>query len=259
MLRISRKNEIKSIAFKDGNVIVAQLAEQFNTSEETIRKDLKQLEDEGVLKRVYGGAIYIDSTKREDAETREKLFIEDKEIIADICMPYIKNNESIFLDGSTTAYCLAKKLQDKQITVITNSLLISNLFSTSASVVTLVTIGGQYDSKRKVFLGQTSELCLKQYFFDKAFISCEALHLDHGLTDSSEAHAQIRKLAISQAHDAFLIVDHTKFDKSSLAYITKPNSLHALITNKPLSQKWTAKLDSINVAYDFPKPVKKQS
>lgn len=257
MLSISRKNEIRNIVVKNGNIIVAELAEQFQTSEETIRKDLKQLEDEGVLRRVYGGAVYIDSAKSADAQLREKLFIEDKELIADISMSYIKNNESIFLDGSTTAYCLAKRLINKKITVVTNSLLIADLFSTSNTVVNLVMIGGQYDSKRKVFLGQTSELCLKQYFFDKAFISCEAIHLEHGITDSSEAHALIRRLAISQAHDAYLIVDHTKFDKSSLSFIAELSAIRTLITNRPLLNKWTSTLDSLKISYDFPKPEKK--
>ena len=254
MLGLSRKNEIKNLISKEGNVIVAELSGRFNVSDETIRKDLKQLEDEGFLRRIYGGATVIESSRKEDAEIRERLFVAEKDAIAQLCLPLIKNNDSIFLDGSTTAICLAKQLMDRPITVITNSMIVADIFSNSKAAH-LVVIGGLYETHRRMYLGKTSELCIKEYVFDKSFISCETLHLEHGITDSSESHAVLRRLAIEQSHEAYLITDHTKFNKTSLSFIAPLESINTLITNKPLSQEWIDLLKSNDIPYLFP-PVK---
>jgi len=100
MLAITRKNKIKEITIQKKSVTVSELSEVFNVTEETIRRDLQQLEEEGFLKRIYGGA-YIDESVQSDVAVnlREKILVKDKEIIAKECIPFIKDGDSIFLDG----------------------------------------------------------------------------------------------------------------------------------------------------------------
>ncbi len=252
MLGVERKKEIIRLITLHDSVEVSDLAQQFEVTEETIRKDLKQLEYEGHLKRIYGGAIWNGSVQSKvDIELREKILVPDKEKIADVCAPLINNQESVFLDGSTTSYHIAKKLMCKNITVITNSLLTGNLLSTSSNVK-LILLGGTFNPKEQMFLGKTTALSMKQYFVDKAFISCHSLHLEHGITDANEEHAQIRKLGIEHSHVTYLVADHTKFDNTSFSFIAGLNSVHALATNRPLAKEWLDKLNALGVQYLYP-------
>lgn len=254
MLGISRKNEIKKLITRQHNVIVSDLAKQFNITEETIRKDLKQLEDEGILKRIYGGAVLVESVQTDvDVNIRQEIMVKDKEIIADECIQFVNNHDSVFLDGSTTSYYIAKKIKNKSITVITNSLKIVTELSNS-STVKLVLIGGFFDSVSQTFLGKTATHDMKQYFVDKAFISCRSLHLNHGITDSNEQQAEIRKLAIEHAHNIFLVADHTKFNKTSFSLISELSAINTLITNRPLKEDWIQKLGEIDINYIYPGP-----
>ena len=192
MLAITRKNKIKEIITEKKSATVAELAKLFNITEETIRRDLSQLESEGFLKRIYGGAYIEDIVQSDlDVRLREKIMVKDKEIIANECARIIMNGNSIFLDASTTSLYIATKIKNKKITVITNSLKIANLLSDSETV-RLLLVGGILDSSSLSFVGKNTENDMRQYFVDKAFISCRSIHLKTGITDSNEQQAEVR-------------------------------------------------------------------
>lgn len=247
MLPIARRNKIKELIIEKKSVTVAELSNFFDVTEETVRRDLQMLEDEGFLTRIYGGAYISDGVQNDvDVNLREYIHVEGKEKIAAKCVDFIKNGDSIFLDASTTSLFIAGKLQDKRITVVTNSTKIINALADNSNVH-LVVIGGALAQSSMSMLGRNAELNMRNYFFDTAFISCRSISMQHGITDSNEQQAEIRNIAVEHANNVFLVADYTKFDRTSFASICSFDCINTIVSDRKLSPEWHEFLQSHNI------------
>ena len=130
MLAIERKNEILGRLRNEKRVLVSELAEYYNVTEETIRRDLDKLEKEGYATKTYGGAILGNSTKTDlSYAVRNKANVEAKKVIANLVTDLIEDGDHLMIDHSSTCYFSVKKLKEKKnLTVITNSLLVIREF-----------------------------------------------------------------------------------------------------------------------------------
>lgn len=238
MLAVERRKRIKDIIEQNKSGTVLELAKILSVTEETIRRDLKMLEADGFLLRTHGGAFIKDSAQTEASfQFREQIYIESKQIIAEKCRELVSNGDTIFFDASTTAASVCQTIKDKDVTVITNSLKILNLLCNYKNLKVFST-GGALSTKSMSFVGRHSCASLQQYHVDKAFISCDSLHIVYGLTDSSERQADIRQAAIENAQEVYLIADYTKFDKTAFVKIADFSKISALITDQEVSPKW---------------------
>lgn len=238
MLAVTRKTKIREMILEKKSVTVTELSKLFSVTEETIRRDLKQLEDEGFLTRTYGGAFIQDGVENNvDLTIRQTAYIENKQEIATKCLNIIHNGDSIFLDSSTTALQIAKAIGHMKLTVVSNSLLIINELCDKEDI-TLISLGGTYFPQDKAFLGYAAQKNLENFYFDKVFISCRSVSMDHGITDSREPLAYIRQNLISRGKQIYLIADFSKFDKTSFLSISDFTPITALITDKSLSGEW---------------------
>ena len=149
MFTEERHKYILDLLNRDGKIFVKNLSKEFKVSESMIRKDLKVLERKNLLQRTYGGAINIDNTaiKIKTFNNRISENIELKNIIAQKAFDEINENDTIFLDSSTTSFMIAKLIveDNKQLTVITNMFEISSLI-TPDSIAKFIFIGGDYNS-----------------------------------------------------------------------------------------------------------------
>ena len=240
MLAVTRKAKIKEIILEKKNITVLELSKLFSVTEETIRRDFKQLEDEGFLTRTYGGAFIQDGVGNNvDLTIRETAYIENKQNIAHKC-------DSIFLDSSTTAYQVAKAVKNMRLTVASNSLLIINELCEKDNIH-LVALGGMYLPEDKAFCGSITLKNLEQYYFDKVFMSCRSLSMEHGITDSHEPTASIRQSLIKRSQKIYIVADFSKFNNTSFLKISDFAPVTGLITDKPLSREWQDFLSEHNV------------
>ena len=247
MLPIARKKSIKEIITEKKSVTVSELAKSFKVTEETIRKDLQQLEEDGFLTRTYGGAYISDGVENDvDINLREHIHIEGKQKIANTCVNFINNGDSIFLDASTTSLYIAENLKSKRLTVTTNSIKIVQHLADNPNIK-LIIIGGRIEHPSMSALGRNAEWNINNYFFDAAFISCRALSMVHGITDSNELQAEIRKIAIEHSNQTFLVADYTKFDRTAFTKICDYKSINTLIVDKNLSPEWQSFLQSNDI------------
>ncbi|WNF38841.1 DeoR/GlpR family DNA-binding transcription regulator [Bacillaceae bacterium IKA-2] len=247
MLPIARKNKIKEIIVENKSVTVAELTSLFSVTEETIRRDLKQLEDDGFLSRTYGGAFISEGVQNDvDVSIREYIHVEGKRKIASKCLSFIKNGDSIFLDASTTSLVIASMLKDRKLTVVTNSMNVVNALAQSRHV-NIVVIGGTLSKSSLSNLGRNAEFNMKNYFFDSAFISCRSVSIQHGITDSNEQQAGVRKLAAEHANHVYLVADYTKFDKTSFASICWFDQINYIVVDQVLSEGWHSFLKEQNL------------
>lgn len=240
MLAIQRIKEIENILNEKGNVVISSLSKLFKVSEETIRRDLDKLEKNNILKRVRGGAyLQSDSDKQVPLEIREQIYLTEKQKIADKCMEFINDGDTVMIDSSTTALYVAQNINihKKKVTVITNSIKTVEELQDS-KWVKIICIGGSLRKTTKSFSGTQALFQLSNLYANKAFISCTAIHNKFGVTDDSEREGEIRKKMLLNSEKVFLIADKTKFDDLESHLIAKLDEIDYIITEQELSKEW---------------------
>lgn len=254
MLKLERQNIIEKELHEKGSVLVSELSKLLECSEETIRRDIKEMEVAGKLNKIHGGAYLPDKyDKGVPIELRETFFENEKELMAMKAIEIIKEHSVIMLDSSTTCLKLAEAivLSGKCVTLITNSLRISSLFNAKSSNVNLICLGGQLHKPTASFTGYRTTDNLKQNFADISFISCPSAHLVHGLSDNNLNQGEVRKHMLENSHYKVLIVDHTKIDSISDVLFYDISTIDLIITDIKLPITWEeyCKEASIEIIY----------
>lgn len=239
MLPIERRNEILNKLTLEGKVIVGDLAKFYNVTEETIRRDLDRLENDGLAKKTYGGAVKNDSFNVDlPFSVRKQANVAGKKYIADIIANLINDGDYILLDSSTTALFMVKSIADKDnITLITNSVEIL-LEIPSKTDWRVISTGGEFIRHSFSFAGRLAENVIDEYNVDIAVISCKGIDMQKGITDTRDYNAQIKKTFMRSAKKVFLAVDHTKFDATSFVRFADFSEIDAVVTDIEPSEEW---------------------
>lgn len=207
-----RRRAIVERLNSEGEVSVEALAEQFITSEVTIRKDLAALEGDGLLLRRYGGAIPVPQEMILDSTT-SKVSVR-KQAIAQAASELILDHNRIILDsGSTTTAALLPELSHKQgLVVMTNSIAIAYKLRELENEPTILMTGGTWDPKSEGFQGQLAEQMLRSYNFDQFFIGADGLDLERGTTTFNELYSLSRVMA-EVCRDVIVMAESEKINR----------------------------------------------
>ena len=172
MLAIERKNEILAILQKEQRVLVSELSQKYDVTDETIRRDLEKLESEGYVKRTYGGAVLNKNTSMDlPLRIREKNNRREKQIIARLVAQVVEEGDSIMLDASSTSLMIAKELKDmNKLTVVTNSVEVL-IELAGHEGVRVISTGGMLRDSSLSLIGTAAQKALSGYNVDKAIIS----------------------------------------------------------------------------------------
>lgn len=211
----NRKENIIRILLQEGKISVKELSEKFAISEVSIRKDLSDLENEGRLKRVHGGAIPIKNRFLcKDLEERKVSHLDEKYKIAQKAFDLIENNEVIFLDCSSINILLAQLIfnSTKTISVVTNMLEIINILSMKENIH-LYALQGFFSNKLGGFISPNTKKELLKFNIDKSFVGCSGVNIlkKQVSTDDLE-EGELKKLAIEVAKEGYLIFEKVKLD-----------------------------------------------
>lgn len=214
MFAQERLVEIEKILVSEGKVKVKELSNLFSVTEDCIRKDLKSLENNGKLRRTYGGAILSKDypLKREVVE-RKSYHTENKARIATKAMEIIEENETIFLDISTTNIELAKLLSksDKKISVVSNMIDILQIL-TSNPRITVIGTGGTMHSEVNGFIGALTIDSISNYSFDKAFLGTCGIDIrDNTFTTLGAEDGLTKKAILNNSRHKFVMIENEKF------------------------------------------------
>lgn len=239
MLAIERKSEILATLQREKSVLVAELSQKYNVTEETIRRDLDKLEKEGYVKKTYGGAVLSQNTSVEiPFKVRERTNKKEKQRIARLVQGVIEEGESIMLDSSSTSLMVARNLkQYRKLTVITNSVEIL-LELSSCKNIKVISTGGELRESALSMGGRQAEQMLQRYNVDKAVLSCKGVSMEKGITDSNEPEAQIKSTMRECAKTTIWAIDSTKFDKVSFIHLARFREGDIVVTDKPLEERW---------------------
>lgn len=231
MLTEERHQFIQNQLNKDSTVQVKKLVESLGVSESTIRRDLSQLEEEGLLVRIHGGAkrsyrLDTEATLKEKATTSKS----EKQAIGKFAASLVQDGDTIFLDAGTTTATLIPHLVGKSnLKIVTNGLKQAEYLSELAFQV--IVLGGQLKVRTQAIIGTTATNQLATYRFNKAFIGINGVDIAYGLTTPDDEERNIKRLALDLASDAYFLADVSKFNKVSFSQVA-PLENQRIITNK---------------------------
>ncbi|MDO4536072.1 MAG: DeoR/GlpR family DNA-binding transcription regulator [Clostridium perfringens] len=229
-----RYKYILNLLEEKGKVLVKDLSKEFNVSESMIRKDLQALEKKNLLQRTYGGAINIKHTltNAESFNARVEKNIDLKEIIAKKAFEKINDNETIFLDASTTSYMIAKLIvkNNKPLTLITNMFEISSLIPID-SKTKFIFIGGDYNAFVGGSIGSYAISQIQRYRCDKGFLGCSGIDLrDGNVCTALSEDASTKNAIMSISKELFLITLNEKFETTSSFIFSNIIDFNTVIT-----------------------------
>jgi len=229
---VRRKAAIMEMLKKDDEVKVSKLAEAFGISGVTIRGDLSEMEQAGLLRRTHGGAV---STRKAyynmSLSDRMKVNRNEKIRIAKTCAALIKDGDTLMIDSGTTTRYLAMELAERDsLTIVTNAMLIAEEFVYNNSV-NVILLGGNMDLKYQYTYGNDTIAQLSKYRADKAVIAADGFSVDHGLTTYHHQEADVSRCMIERANSVIAIADHSKIGKEGFARIASFKSVDTLVTD----------------------------
>lgn len=257
MIAEERYRIIREILRRDGVVKVLPLAEQFEVSSETIRRDLDYLEKQGFLRKVYGGAVLdMIDTRLDHFEDRGLKFQHNKKEIAEIACSMMPEGGSIAMDVGTTNLAIARELrqQNKTLTVVTNSLPIVNELADAKGISTVLT-GGVVNGLEKSVVGEICLNTFSMFHVDLCFISASGISLSEGITDLGFGEVETKRMLIKIAKRVVTVCNSSRFDMISLLKVCGLAEVDSIVTDSNLSDDTASRYRDAGVKVIRPQDV----
>lgn len=254
-LPAERKQKILECLYQDGKVNVVHLSDLFDVSTETIRRDLDLLEKEGLLKRVYGGAVKINYQSGEPPFLqRQNMNLQAKQAIAREAVKLIKDGDTIAMDVGTTTLEMARAIRGfSHLTVLTNSLPLCSVLLDSINqgffYGKVILLGGEVNSQQYSISGSLCEQLLDFFHVDKAFISVGGMALSSGISDYDIGEAMLSKKMIHQANEAIVLADSSKIGVQGLCKIASFDEVDVLICEQEKPVAWEKDLSKSEILW----------
>jgi DeoR/GlpR family transcriptional regulator of sugar metabolism len=251
MFARERQQQIYRLVEEHGRALVTELAERFDVSEQTVRKDLLALEQEGRLVRTHGGAIAVDRGRPElGFDVRRRIQAQAKSSIAATAAGIVEDGETIAFDASTTALEVAHQLRQRggwrSLTVITNGLRIAEELAGQDGITILVP-GGTMRWEALSVVGPWGDGFFRRINIARAFLGAAGFTIQAGLTDATEEEAQIKRAMVASSMEVTAIVDHTKWGRAALATFCRSDRLARVVTDAPAPTGMAAALQAAGI------------
>lgn len=229
-----RQNQILEVARAEGRVVVDDLAQRFDVTLQTIRRDLGDMAEAGLVDRVHGGAVLRTGMVNLGYEARRRMNAEAKAAIGAACAATIPENSSLILNLGTTTEAVARALvHHANITVVTNNMNVATILAANAGSEVVVT-GGALRRSDGGLIGDMATRAIEQFKVDYAVIGTSALDLDGDLLDYDLAEVRVSRAILRQARRRIVVADHSKLARSAPARIASLSEVDALFTDRPL-------------------------
>lgn len=250
MNKFEERIELELGLINQNNFIsIKQLSKAIGVSEMTIRRDITHLVELNKIKNVYGGVIPIKNTNTMSytLQNEKDKNIDNKSKIAKYAYSLIEPNDTLFFDTGTTVQTLAEQLNDNfSYTIITssfNSLVVLTQLTNS----TIITPGGIFSQKPKVFYDLNSVNSIKRYKANKCFIGATGYDIDLGITCSYLEDAPIKQAMISCSKEKILLLDSSKFGVSGTCQFATLDQFDMVITDSGIPEEYAKKINEASV------------
>jgi DeoR/GlpR family transcriptional regulator of sugar metabolism len=248
-----RSEQILQELLRNGEVSVDSLARHFKVSAATIRRDLSELERQGLLRRNHGGAgpvapmLYEPFRHLSSFQEQEEKCAAEKRQIGLTAASLITDGETIAIGAGTTTTQLARCIRHRKgITIVTNAINIAMELSHLPDIKVSLT-GGSLSGEWFALVGDVAQRNTSEMFFDKAFIGVDGAHAEHGMTTNYADQAAIHRAMMHQARQRIVLADHRKIGTVGRALIWPTNDIDKLITDNSTTDDAIAAFTGKNV------------
>lgn len=255
MLPVERRKVILEIVDTQNSVSVSDLCERLDVSEMTIRRDLRVLSDEGLIKRVHGGAVSRRGRSYEPPYMiRATANLEQKRAVAQAAAQLVDKGDSIALDVGTTTLEMAKAISSiSNVTVVTSSLPIANALCDSPNI-RLILSGGVVRKQELSMIGHIARRAFKDFWVDKVFLGIGGIDVSAGLTEYNLEDALVKQAIIEHAEQIIVIADSSKFSRACFAWVAPLSSVHTLVTDWMVTSECVDELEQQGIEVIIAQP-----
>ncbi len=239
MFAEERKAEILNMLKKTSKIYSHELCEKFGVSPATIRSDLRDLDEAGLLQRTHGGAISVDRNLFERASDKKKdSYAEQKRAIALSALELIDDGDAIALDTGTTTLELAKLLGGARhrLNVVTNDIEIAQILESVPDISVMLT-GGTVRHNMHCTVGPVTVNTIKGFSVDKLFLATNAISLTRGLATPDPGQAEVKRTMIDISAKVYLLADSSKIGRSSFSFFAPLSKVTALVTDSGITRE----------------------
>ena len=235
-MKINRIQQIRKLLLEEHTLSIKDLCRRFDVSKNTIRRDICELEQQGLIHKVYGGIVLnedaLDPSAPEPFDSRATKNENAKKIVARLAASEVREDDVIYIDSGTTTMHMIPFLTGKgRITIITSSLNVINMALDYPSLDVLTTSGALYVPS-KAFVGSSVIRCLRDFNISKIFLASTGISIEHGATNASPLECEIKRYLADLPSKKYLLVDHSTIDVASLLSYASLASMHCLVLDK---------------------------
>jgi DeoR family fructose operon transcriptional repressor len=229
-----RRQDIVVLVRQNGRADVSELADRFDVTPETIRRDLTDLEQRNVLRRVHGGAIPIERFRAEPAIAEKAVSMaKEKGRIASAALPFVPDRGTVLLDAGTTTLALAQVFPDRELTLFTNALPVG-LELAARRHLQLYVIGGRVRGRTLAHVDEWALRQLADLRVDVAFVGTNGLSVERGLSTPDPAEAAVKRATCRAAQQVVVLADHTKVGEEDAVRFASIEEVDVLVTDPGL-------------------------
>lgn len=228
MILRDRKKDIFDILYEEGRISVSKLAEMLYVSEMTIRRDLSEMEKNGILRRYRGGAVL--TATNSDMPVSQRFFVDEneKKDLSKQAAKFLEDNLTIYIDSSSTCqYIIPYINKHKNISLITNS--VNALLMASRMQIPCVLIGGKYYCQDMCFVGSLAEQYAEQFNVDVAFFSTLGMSEDGIISDSDIEQSVVRKIIMEHSKKNIFLFEKNKLNKKYFYTLCHKNDVDEVL------------------------------
>lgn len=238
MIPENRRYEILSILKQQGYCSVESLAKSVYVSVPTMRRDLTQLEKEGFIKRIHGGASYF---KRDmpmlPFDLRNKAMIKEKIRIGEAAVRLLNDHDTVFMDSCSTCLCAARAIDPRMhLTVLTNSIVIAQTLADNPNLHVEI-VGGAYDAKNLSVYGQEAEQYIASRHARYCFVTVNSVDPNFGMSNLSALDIPVKKAFAKHADQVVLLIDSSRLMRKNYYKVFDFEEIDILITDKELDEQ----------------------
>jgi len=243
-----RQKQIVDLVRQQGFAAVDEMAQDFDVTPQTIRRDINELCKHGLVRRFHGGVGLNSSVENVAYETRKVLMLEEKKKIAQKVASYIPDRASVFIDIGTTTEEVARALRDHEgLRVITNDLNVATILSGNKTCEVIIA-GGVVRSRDRGITGEATIDFIHQFKVDFGIIGVSAIDPDGTLLDYDYHEVRVAQAIIENSRKVFLATDHTKFSRNAVVKLGHLSQISALFCDKEPPKEIIACLKEHHVA-----------
>ena len=247
MKQAQRILEVRELFRKQEFAGVDELAQRFNSSRSSIRRDLIDLERDGVLRRVHGGAISLETRDEVlDLRNLSTSCQQEKVSIGRVAASLVRDGQAVILGGGSTVVEVARCLSQRSIHVVTNSIPVAQAFWDSKQAEVILT-GGYLYPRLGVQLGPICERMLHGVSADVLIMGIRGI-TEAGISDSNSLIVESLRAMIRAAKQVVIVADHTKFGQNALINVAPLSQIHQVVSDRRLSAEFRCMLEAHGVA-----------